>query len=111
MKDSRIGESLWEEWCGLGYDNALPDSNIFYTVDHVSLENDLVRKALASVVQRDGLFDSLADGFKAIEDPVITHGWAGYIDIDPEISVCDETGVTDYGDEVDEIKEITWVEF
>lgn len=111
MKDDRKGESLWIEWDGSGYNYSLDNSKVFYTIGHVPLDNELVRKALASTIQRDGISDSLADGFKSIENAVISQCWGGYIEDDVEISICDEEGFTDYGDEVLEIEEITLVEF
>ena len=45
MKDQRPGESLWEEWQGLGYDSKVDSSVIYYTFEHIDLENDLVRRA------------------------------------------------------------------
>ena len=111
MKDSRVGESLWSEWEGAGYENTLLSGTTFYTIDHISLDNDLVRRALASTIQRDGISDSLADGFRILENAVITQSWAGYIDSDYEMNMCDETGVTSYGDLVDEVIPVTMVEF
>jgi len=98
MKDSRIGESLWEEWLGSGYLNFSEDSEtfIFYTKDHVSMENDLVRRALASAIQRDGITDSLSESFKKLEKSKSTFGWAGNSDFDLELMSCDELGYTDY---------------
>ncbi len=113
MKDSRIGESLWEEWLGSGYLNFSEDSEtfIFYTKDHVSMENDLVRRALASAIQRDGITDSLSESFKKLEGSRSTFGWAGNSDFDLELMSCDELGYTDLGDSLTEVSPITWVEF
>lgn len=111
MKDSRPGESLWSEWDGDGYQNSLLYGTVFYTIDHVSLENDLVRRALASNLQRDGVADSLGDGFNLLETAVISCGWAGYIDSGTELSACNEFGEADTGDLVDEVFLVTWVEF
>ena len=111
MKDSRIGQSLWQEWYGFGYDAENPDSLIFYTVDHVSLDEDIVLRALASCLQRDGVADSLGDGFKLATNGLVTTGYAGFLDDGLELNVCDVDGFTSYGDSVDETQEITWVEF
>ena len=113
MKDSRPGESLWDEWLGSGYSNFLESSDtfVFYTKDHVSMENDLVRRALASAIQRDGITDSLSESFKILEGSKVTLGWAGNSEFDLELMSCDELGCTDLGDSLTEISAITWVEF
>lgn len=110
MKDSRVGESLWEEWEGLGYET-LEDKKIFYTIDHVSLDNEIVRRALASTLQRDGIADSLGDGFKLLEKSVVSHNWAGFMEEDNEINLCDDSGYTLYGDFIEDINPVTIVEF
>ena len=111
MKDSRVGESLWNEWDGDGYTNTLVSGTVFYTIEHISVENEIIRRALASNLQRDGVADSLGDGFRILENAVVSQGWAGYIDSDNEISSCNETGFTEYGDIVDQVFPVTWVEF
>ena len=113
MKDSRPGESLWDEWLGSGYLNFLEGSDtfVFYTKDHVSIENDLVRRALASAIQRDGITDSLSESFKILEGSKITSGWAGNNEFDLELMSCDELGYTELGDSLTEISPMTWVEF
>jgi hypothetical protein len=111
MKDSRIGESLWLEWIGDGYEAIDGDSIVFYTEDHVDLENEIVRRALASALQRDGIAVSLGDGYKAVEGSTsISHGYAGSVDGEMDLTVCNEYGETQSGDEVDEVVKITLVE-
>ena len=110
MKDSRVGQSLWQEWYGSGYDPENPDSLVFYTVDHVSLDEDVVLRALASCLQRDGVADSLGDGFKLATNGVVSIGYAGVLDSDNELSVCDLDGFTSYGDFLSDVQEITWIE-
>ncbi|NDF98569.1 MAG: hypothetical protein EB101_06535 [Chitinophagia bacterium] len=110
MKDSRIGELLWKEWTGDGFDPQLNDSVVFFTDEHVDLENEIVRRALASALQRDGISISLGNGFQSLESSSITYGYAGEVDGDIDLSVCDEAGETPYGDAVDTVIPITWVE-
>lgn len=110
MQDSRKGELLWKEWTGEGYEPFLDNSVVFFTDEHVDVENELIRRALASALQRDGISVSLGDGFKAIDNATISHGNAGEVDGDLDLTVCDEEGETREGDLVDEIFEITWVE-
>ncbi len=43
------------------------------------MDNDLVSRALASAIQRDGVADSLGDSFKLIENCQITRGWCGIL--------------------------------
>ena len=109
-KDTRLGESLWCEWSGSGYDQQSPHSVIFYTFDHVDMDNELIRKALASTLQRDGIADGLSDGFRLILDGHIVYGWAGTLDEDLDFYSCDQSGETEYGDIVDNIEPVTWVE-
>lgn len=110
-KDARPGESLWCEWTGNGYQANHEYTYVYYTFDVVDLENDVVRRALASTLQRDGVESSLAEGFKSIETAKVVYGWAGFLPEELEYSVCDEFGETEYGDIVEEPKEVTWVEF
>jgi hypothetical protein len=110
VKDSRKGELLWKEWTGTGYEPFLENSLVFFTDEHVDLENELIRRALASALQRDGVSVSLGNGFQSVENATISHGYAGEVDGDIDLTVCDEEGETREGDLVDDIVEITWVE-
>jgi hypothetical protein len=110
VRDSRIGELLWKEWSDDGFDQELDNSIVFFTEEHIDLENELVRRALASALQRDGIATTLGDAFKLLESCHITHGYAGHVDNDLYLNVCDIDGTTPFGDEVDEITQITWVE-
>lgn len=87
------------------------DDPIFYTQGHVDIENEIVGRALASALQRDGSAVTLGDGFRLVERARVTHGHAGLVDGDIDYAVCDELGETREGDEVDEVLEITWVDF
>lgn len=112
MKDIRIGESLWQQWHGDGYYHQNDSSEIVYfTEDHVDVDNEIVRRALASTLQRDGIADSLANGFSMIETGTIDTGWAGFLEEETELIYCDEEGETEYGDIVEKTIPITWIEF
>ena len=112
MKNDRPGEALWDEWEGLNYENVLLNGTVYYTFDHVDMENDLVRRALASALQRDGVAYSLSNGFWIIDLARFTYGWSGSLEKDSEdLLVCDENGETFYGDLLENVKETTWVEF
>lgn len=110
MKDSRIGESLWLEWLNDARGSFSKDLLVFYTEDHVDIDNDIVRRALASALQRDGISISLGAGYKAVEESRTTHGYAGRVDGEDELVECDKNGETRDGDVVDEIVKVTWVE-
>lgn len=110
MKDQRPGEFLWDEWQGSGYENKVDSSVVYCTFDHIELDNDLIRRALASALQRDGVAISLGDGFALIDKCVPYHGWSGFIEDIQEYSVCDEHGETEYGDLVDLVLPTTWIE-
>lgn len=108
-KDSRVGQELWLEWDG-SWSPELEDSILYYTIDHVDIENDLVKRALASVLQRDGIYDSLGDAFKAIDIGVVGICWVGNIEDSSELEMCNSIGETEYGDVLENIQEITYVE-
>jgi hypothetical protein len=110
VKDSRVGELLWKEWTGSGYEPLHEDSVTFFTEDHVDLENELIRRALASALQRDGVSVSLGNGFKYLDSAVINYGYAGEVDSDTDFTACDEDGETREGEIVDHTLPITWVE-
>jgi hypothetical protein len=110
MKDSRKGESLWAEWGGEGFETASSDPQVFYTHDHVDLEIEVIRRALASCLQRDGVAITLADGFRALEWSNIHYGYSGFVGGEIYPTLCNEFGETFYGEHVAEVFETTWVE-
>lgn len=105
-----MGELLWKEWTGEGYEPLHEYSVTFFTEDHIDLENDLIRRALASALQRDGVAVTLGKGFQYLESSLANYGYAGEVDGDNELTACDEEGETREGDVVDSITPITWVE-
>lgn len=111
MKDSRKGEALWSEWDGYDFPYTRGDlSLVFYTEEHVDVDHEVVKRALASTIQRDGLTDSLSEAFKLVDGGSITHGWAGFVGGDIHPTFCDEDGNSPLGDLIEGIKEITFVE-
>jgi hypothetical protein len=110
LKDSRVGEGLWIEWSGEGFNPFGSSSMVFYTFDHVDIEIEVVMRALASSLQRDGISDSLGGGYCLAEAGLVTHGYCGFIDGEIFLTVCNKFGETDSGDTVDRILETTWVE-
>lgn len=110
MRDSRRGEYLWREWIGEGYEPADDSAVVFYTDEHVDVEHDVVRRALASALQRDGIADSLGNGYGAIDNGIVSQGYAGHVEGERDLSVCDEDGETQYGDSVVSLTHVTWVE-
>ena len=109
-RDSRPGECLWREWTGEGYTSSKPDAIVFYTDEHVDVEHDVVRRALASALQRDGSATSLGQGFTSIDNGTVSQGYAGEVDGSCDLYVCDENGETTYGDIVENLTQVTWVE-
>jgi len=109
MKDHRHGDQLWEEWTGNGYEKLL-DGIVYFTHPHVSLDEDVVKRALASALQRDGVADSLGIGFKMVEFATISYQWSGYVSEEMQMSFCDESGETFYGDSVEVVFPTTFVE-
>lgn len=109
-KDSRIGESLWFIWDGDGYSLFTQDSIVFYTEDHVDLEEDVVRKALASSIQREGISDSLAGGYSLISSGITGHFYAGESLISETLHLSNSEGLLESGEQLVNIKPITCVE-
>ena len=83
---------------------------MYFTLGHIDIENEIVRRALASALQRDGIVDSLAIGFKSIDNSVISFGWSGLLEQENERIFCYEDGFTYYGDSVEESQETTYIE-
>lgn len=101
---------MWLEWLGSGYSLTKKDPIVYYTIEHVDIENELVRKALASALQRDGIFDSLNEAFKAIDAGIVSSGWAGCVEEELDLVVCTELGETEYGDTLESVEPVTLVE-
>lgn len=101
MRDSRIGEQLWHEW-------PLDDCS-YATIEHVDLDNEIVRKALASALQRDGVAESLGAAFKMLDTAEVLLCYAGYVDGADEMTICTESGETDLGDDVETVYPLTLV--
>jgi hypothetical protein len=106
MKNSRLGEQLWYEWTG---DELVESGTVFCTEGHVDLEIDVVKRALASALQRDGIATTLGEGYRFVESANSKQGYAGYVDGAIVPSVCGADGETREGDEVAEVLEVTWV--
>lgn len=105
MKDSRIGESLWFFW------DVDPSGHglLFYTEEHVDLDHDVVRKALASTLQREGISSSLSEGFRLIDKAEVILGYSGIDPAGDELFPCDEDGETEDGYILDSVIPATWV--
>jgi hypothetical protein len=110
MADTRPGQSLWVQWTGEGYEPKSPSGHIFYTAEHVDVENEIVRRALASAIQREGLVFSLGNGYGSIDTATVVQGYCGYLPGDRDLTVCNEDRETPYGDLVDSLIFTTWVE-
>ena len=110
MKDSRIGQILWSAWEGSGYTANIHNSITYYTEDHVDVDHDVVRRALASCIQRDGVVFSLSQGFQAIDGAVITQSWMGSLDGEIYLELCDEFGLTWDEVKLQDVTAITIVE-
>lgn len=108
MKDIRIGDDLWEEWQGLGFEE---EGTVYYTKDHTNIKNELVKKALASAVQKDGVAVSLGEAYKMLENSKAVWGWAGYLEGEKELYLCGENEKTVYDDAVTDVIKITWIVF
>ena len=111
MNLSRKGETLWQEWTGNGYTESAGITVVFYTEEHVSLNEPVVMRALASALQREGMVDSLSDAYSSLERwCLFSTGHIGLISGEREFSICSDTGETFYGDVVEEVIPATFVE-
>ena len=111
MRDVRHGEHLWQCWEGEGYFSDNHSELIYFTIGEVDTDHEIVRRALASTLQRDGIADGLSDGFRMLESSNTQSGFAGFLPDESEYTVCDEEGITEYGDKVEEVDIVTWIEF
>lgn len=110
MKDERLGDWLWEEWDGDGYNTFYEDSIVYVTYDSVDMGEEIVRRALASCMQRDGVSDSLSDSFRMIETSSTSSGFVGFIEGEKYPVVTDENGYTEDGELATNVSMATWVE-
>lgn len=109
MKDSRIGELLWMEWESEVPDDVPADAVSFYTEGHIDIEHEVVRRALASAVQRSGVVDSLSQAYRALDSSTISTIFAGAVDGALDYTICDKDGMTQHEDLVEEVIPITMV--
>ena len=108
-KDSRIGESLWFIWDGNDQDPFHRDSIVFYTEEHIDIEEDVVRKAFASSIQREGISDSLSGGFTLIASGISGHTYAGYCLESERQLICNADGYSESGSPLSGVVPVTWV--
>lgn len=110
MKDSRIGQTLWSTWEGGGYTANIHNSIVYYTEDHVDVDHEVVKRALASCIQRDGIVFSLSQGFQAIDSGVVTRSWVGVLEGDMHLELCNESGYTEDEVKLQDVTAVTIVE-
>jgi hypothetical protein len=111
MKNNRAGEHLWHEWDGELFESGSPEPTVYYTYGVIDSDIELVKRALASALQRDGIADSLGLGFSMIDKSKTTYGWVGSEENGRSLIVCDENGETCYGDILYDVSRVTFVEF
>jgi hypothetical protein len=107
MKDSRIGESLWYIWDSL--DNSNEDFIIFYTEGHVDIDHEVVRRALASAIQREGISSSLGDSYFILDRGDSWQSYCGSDQLEEYLYECDIEGTTFDGESLSSVVPITWV--
>lgn len=83
---------------------------MFFTVEHVDIQNEVVRRALASAVQREGIVSTLGEAFKAVETGVCKQSYAGELREYREYAICNDKGETSLGDKVEDLVPVTLVE-
>lgn len=108
MKNDRLGDWLWEEWDGDGLES---QSELIYSTNGwVELSNEIVRRALASCLQREGVADSLSDGFRMVENGNTIMTYIGIHEGEKTPTVCDEFGESELGEVFSSTSKITLVE-
>lgn len=111
MKDSRIGETLWSQWLGNSHHSQETPALIYVTEEQVDVHNEVVRRALASAIQRDGVVDTLGQAFSLLDGKTTSqHAYAGHIDGDPELTICDKYGMTLCDEIVEGVVPVTLVD-
>lgn len=110
MKDHRHGEHLWMEWTGEGYTPSTSAEIVFYAEEIVNINIPLIQKALASALQREGIVDSLSDGYNLISKGTAVHGYFGYVGGDIIPTACSVLGITEYGEKLEAFNSCTWIE-
>lgn len=101
---------MWSLWEGEGYDSSFSSAIVYHTEGHVDIDHEVVRKALASSIQRDGIVYSLFEAFTLIDSGVCSQEWAGSFSGEMYQEVCDEEGLTASGAVVETLVPITFVE-
>lgn len=97
MNDFRLGEELWNEWTGEGFESDF--DIVYYTYDHVDTNIDVVQRALACALQRDGIVVGLSQGFRAQIESQTVFGYVGRFEDENEDNFfCDENGETSFGE-------------
>jgi hypothetical protein len=111
MKDSRIGETLWSQWLGNSHHSQVTSALIYVTDEQVDVHDEVIRRALASAIQRDGIVDSLGQAFSLLDGKTTSqHAFAGHVDGDPDLTICDKDGMTLHGELVENVFFITLVD-
>lgn len=111
MKDIRIGESLWFIWDGDEYEPQNAENYLYYTEDHIELEEEVVINALASSLQRDGVTYSMGQGVNLLNSAIVVKTFVGFIDGDYQPTICTEDGVSVFsGIDLESVIPITLVE-
>lgn len=109
MNEFRLGEDLWMEWEGDDYESEA--DVIYYTFSHVDTNIDIVQRALACALQRDGVAISIGDGFKLQTDSRTVFGYVGHRWDEPEPNTfCDNNGETPSGECLDNWVAATFIE-
>jgi hypothetical protein len=110
MHNQQFEIQSWEEWDGNDY---IPNSSnclVFYSFGHYSFELDEITSSLSKYLAEEGVFDSRFEAKRSLSIATARTGYVGRVDDDYELTVCDDYGTTRYGDYVDAVRPITWVE-
>jgi len=105
----RIGQDLWHEWDGNSFSD-LTDPVAYYTDSWISLDNEIVARALAYAMQRSDVTDSVKEGLDIIDTADIQIGFLYHKAEDEEI-LWHTWEFFDHVEDAEDIQQVTMVEF
>lgn len=110
MQYNRSGENLWLEWSGYDLPTESEESIIYYTLEWVDVDDETVRRALASALQRSGAVEGLGHAFRSLETAHVTQAYGAHLGGEREWSFYDQEWTPRPDPEVEDFTAITWVE-
>lgn len=98
------------EWDGNDYSPELDDPIIYYTIGNIDPNHEVIKRALASAIQRDGIAVSLGEANKLIDSGHCVHGHGVHAGGAYEFSFYEDEYISYPGVETDSPADLTFVE-